>query len=91
MVEVDIWVDGLAVDAGLAMQGQQEYIDSWNDMVDGAMQMTESFQTILNSGGHSDTAVLLQVLNDLDKDKSMLSISYGTVLYDMVNDVNVFG
>lgn len=85
IITINLFEDGLSTAAVLAAAGSNEYCDSWNQLVESQQKLSSTIYENVSSIGFSDVAVVLNILNDLDKDKVLLTTMNGIVLYDAVN------
>lgn len=82
---INIWDDGVALGSALAASGDKSAISAWETMVDGQKFLCNSVSEQVGNLGVQNYIVMVNVLNDLDKDKTILSIMNGAVVYDAVN------
>lgn len=85
-VTLSIWTDGLALGAAFAAQGNEEMLANWKELRDSMIQLCTSVQESIAEMGYSDTPVMVNVLNDQDKSKTLLSILNGVVIYDCTTE-----
>lgn len=85
-VTLSIWTDGLALGAAFAAQGNEEMLANWKELRDSMIQLCTSVQESIAEMGYSDTPVMVNVLNDQDKSKTLLSILNGVVIYDCATE-----
>lgn len=85
MIILNVWDDGVAIGATLAAGGNQEYIDTWNDLVENQKELCLSICEFVDTLGLDETMVMVSVLNDGNKENVLLSIAEGVVIYDCVN------
>lgn len=85
IISVGIWQDGISAGATLALAGNQECIDSWNQMVENEIELCSGMKELADNFGRSDITIMLNVLNDLNTENVLLSIVNGSVFYDAVN------
>lgn len=85
-ITINIWQDGITAGAILAAAGNQEALGSWNEMVENSRVYSESTSDFVDTMGLEDVFVVVNVLNDQNTEKVLLSILDGTVIYDSVND-----
>ena len=90
-ISIGIWANGTALDSVMAKSGNQDSINSWNDMVDSMLTMEEGIKSLFKSAEYDDYKITLNVLNDLNKNNVLLIISDGTVVYDTVNGIDIIG
>lgn len=83
-VTVNLWYDGVALGATMAADGDAEYQKQWDTLVNSMTQQTESLVDVFETAGLNDVVVLVNVLNDQNKDNTLLSVLNGIVIYDAV-------
>lgn len=85
LVTVDIWEDGMAQTAALALMENQKAVNSWNENQKYMLQIWDTFQNIIDANGCNDYLVQLNLRNDADTDRILMSVMY-YVTYDCVRD-----
>lgn len=85
LVTVNVWQDGIAAGAVFAGAGDETNLAAWQTMRDGIITFQTGLQSIFDESGHSEMQVAVNVLNDLSKDKTLLTAAFGTIIYDSVN------
>ena len=84
MITVNVWKDGIAAGAVYASVGEETNKEAWDFMVEGQSGLClQIFRTINDAGLPQN--VTLNVLNDVDKSKTLLTVLNGIVIYDAVN------
>lgn len=86
IVHINIWQDGLAFEATLAKEGYEENKEKWEDMKDNAEYMSESLTKLMKTTGIKDGHVAVNVLNDQNKDNTLLSYLDGECVYDAMDE-----
>ncbi len=82
-VTINVWFDGLAMEvAYLEMLGGDSNSENWVDAKDGTVSMAKSIEGLFEEAGRSDTHLVINVLNDMDTSKTLLTILDGTIVYD---------
>lgn len=76
---VNVWQDGLATTAFLAAAGDAEALEAWNSVADVTRSASESLQLLLEQSGYGDYMVVINVLNDENKDNVLLSAMWGMI------------
>ena len=86
MIFVNVWEDGLALQMGMATLNGEDYKDEWDNMVEN-MQATSvtCCRVVSEDIGLSNVSITFNLLNDTNKDLTLLSITNGIVFYDSVN------
>lgn len=83
---INTWRDGIATNTVLASQGNKTAKDNWEKLIDSQKTLCNVLLEQIKDTGKEDYIVVLNILNDLDKNKVLLSVLNGTVIYDSVND-----
>jgi|GEM_PF-4871846 len=91
VITINMWGNGVSADATLAMYGNQDCINSWNNMMDQMVSVEKSLLQTLADAGHNELMLILNVVNDANKDNILACVSAGTVIYDAVNNINLLG
>lgn len=85
MIIVNVWDDGIAFGSTLAAGGNEENKAAWDTLVKSQTDACNAMREFVDTVGLEDVTVMLNVLNDLDKDKTLLSIADGVVIYNAVS------
>lgn len=85
-VTINLWGENIAVGATLAAAGDVDAKTAWASVVEGQKSLCNSIMEQIKTTGIDNYYVAINVLNDLDKDKTLLSILNGVVIYDATND-----
>ncbi len=85
IITVNVWEDGIAMGAVLAAAGNEQYKTSWDELVENQKGLCKSMCDFVDTLGLDDVMVMVNVLNDGNKDNVLLSIAEGIVIYDSVN------
>lgn len=86
MISVSVWGDNIALGTTYAKLGNQTALDSWNTLVDSTVTMNKSLVDLAEAGGRDDLIVLVNILNDQDTTKTLLTVANGVVFYNCVSD-----
>ena len=86
IITINVWDDGIALGALLAANGNEEFKSSWKDMAENQKHFCETICDFVDTLGLDDVVVIVNVLNDGNKDNVLLSVMEGVVIYDSVND-----
>lgn len=85
-ITANVWVDGLALEMGINEINENEsYKESWDVMVGNITELSISSQDLVESIGVQNVPVIINVLNDLNKNLTLLTVTNGVVIYDWVN------
>lgn len=90
-ITANVWADGVALCATLAMGGDEEQLDTWDTLAENMCTTTAEVQELLETNGHGDTLFVMQVLNDLNTENTLLVSASGMVFYDAVNEIDLLG
>lgn len=85
VIIINVWDDGIAAGAILAADGDEECVSAWNDLVENQKEFCLSVCDFVDTLGLDGTTVMINVLNDENKENTLLSIADGVVVYDYVN------
>lgn len=85
MIIVKTWKDGVAFGVMLAQSGDQEFQNSWHTIVESLCSLAEVMHKELENFNLTNKHISIHLLNDLDKEKVLLSVLDGEVFYDAVN------
>ena len=81
---INVWAEGTADAAVYAKLGNEEVLNSWTKFVDATCSTSTTLkETALTNGLNIDVQV--NVLNDKNLNKVLLTVLNGEVLYDVVN------
>ena len=81
---INVWAEGTAEAAAYAKLGNEEVLNSWTKFVDATCSTSTTLkETALTNGLNIDVQV--NVLNDRNLNKVLLTVLNGEVLYDVVN------
>ena len=81
---INVWAEGTAEAAVYAKLGNEEVLNSWTQFVDATCSTSTTLkETALTNGLNIDVQV--NVLNDRNLDKVLITVLNGEVLYDVVN------
>ncbi len=84
-VTLSLWKDNLAMGSALAATGDESAKEAWGNMVESHKTLCNSIVTQTKDIGLENYYVTVNVLNDMDKSKTLLTILNGVVVYDAVN------
>ena len=82
---INLWSDGIALGSALAANGNKEAIEAWGSVIEGHKYLCNSVVEQIESNGIENYVVMINILNDLDTSKTILTILNGEVIYDVVN------
>ncbi|MBO4863561.1 MAG: DUF4190 domain-containing protein [Eubacterium sp.] len=84
-VTISVWMDGVAAGALLAQQGNEEYIEDWNKAKANMQKLAASFYDSFEQLGVKDVHCYFHVLNDQNKENTLLMYVDGVEAYDAVD------
>ena len=83
---INVWDEGLSLNMGLSTLNGEEYKEEWDNMVESMKEMCSMAYSAVNEDmGLGNVPVTLNLLNDINKNLTLLSITNGVVFYDWVN------
>lgn len=83
---VNLWNDGLAMNATLAKAGNEDALEVWEELRETATDLSVSLYNLMEANGHGNETAMVNILNDIDKEKVLLSAYMGFVSYDYVTE-----
>ena len=86
IITINVWQEGVAVGAALAIAGDEDCLDAWNVLLENQVYCCETILELVQTLGLKDTAVVLNVLNDDNLENVLLSTVNGIVYYNIVED-----
>jgi len=82
-ITLKVWFDGLAAELALIQaSGGDSNNGDWVTAKNGTISMANSIDGVLKAANRSDVHFAINVLNDMDTSKTLLSILDGTIIYD---------
>jgi len=84
-VVVSIWADGIANEYLLAYGGDIYYVASWKKMIENLIYLANSMNGYIEAAGFDEMHFVLNVLNDINKENSLLCIFDGVVVYNALD------
>lgn len=82
---VNVWTEGLSEGIFYAKLGNEELLNTWNiTIVDAICSLSTTIKEAASTNG-LNIDVQINVLNDTNLDKVLLTVLNGEVLYDVVN------
>lgn len=82
---INLWADNVAMGAILAASGDENSKKAWITLVDSQKSLCNNIVEQIEDTGAENYYVMINVLNDVDKSKTLLSVLNGVVIYDAVN------
>ena len=81
---INVWAEGTAEAAVYAKLGNEEVLNSWTKLVDATCSTSTTLkETALTNGLNID--VQINILNDTNLDRVLLTVFNGEVSYDVLN------
>lgn len=81
---ISVWQDNIAAGATLAKAGQSDMLEAWGSLKANTTDLCASVCELVDNFGIDDASVMVNVLNDTNKENILLSIIDGVVVYDSV-------
>ena len=79
----DIWSDGLGDAVAAIREAGGSFADeSWMMAKDAVVLMSRSFRGLMDEAGLEESVLTVNVLNDLNREKALLSVRDSTIVYD---------
>ena len=85
-ITLNVWSDNIAVGTVYAKAGNEDALAAWNKVVNGHVSLCNSLTELCSSCGRDDVTVMVNVLNDQDLSKTLLTVVNGITIYNAVND-----
>lgn len=82
------WADGLTSDALAAQTGDEELLDAWNTIVNNCVASCADIQNTYQDNGY-DIIVSWEILNDMNMENTLASLTAYGVFYDFVNGIDL--
>lgn len=86
LITVNIWQDGLAQVAYNATLGDRASAESWDSVKETIQKSSDGLQAMLDQNGYGNYMVQLNLLNDKDTSRILITAVWGTVTYDCVSE-----
>ncbi len=83
--EINVWRDNIASSAASAVTGDETAKEAWDLMADSQKILCNTICEQVKAIGQEEYYVTLNVLNDQDTSRNLLTILNGLVIYDAVN------
>lgn len=82
-ITADIWSDGLGDAVAAIREAGGSFADeSWMMAKDAVVLMSRSFRGLMDEAGLEESVLTVNVLNDLNREKALLSVRDSTIVYD---------
>lgn len=86
LIQIDVWKVGIVAGVDAAANGDEECLQSWNTLVEEYRNTSSTLYDFVKQAGYSDVSLSLNLVNELDHDKSLLATLNGVVIYDCLSD-----
>lgn len=84
-ITANIWSDGVAEAVTATQLAGGDFTDeNWMLAKNATVVMAQSLRELMDDAGLSDSALIVNVLNDLNQEKALLSILNTTIIYDVL-------
>lgn len=82
-ITVSVWKEGVAAAVVLVQTagGDTNHPD-WVTVKESFMSLYNSLSELLSAGGYNDYSIILNALNDQNRENTLLTIAYGIIIYD---------
>ena len=80
------WGDYVTAGVIFAQEGETANIDAWNDMVNTFVTTNIQIKEAVEKLGDTESSVSLTVQNEINKDRTLLLIIDGEVIYNVMED-----
>lgn len=87
VITVNIKQNGIAAAYTLVAAGDADSKASWDELVQNQVAMCNQLKDSAHDLGRDDIVFIVQVLNDLSPDKTLVSVVDGVVYYNAADDV----
>lgn len=87
IITVNIKQNGIAAAYTLVAAGDADSKASWDELVQNQVAMCNQLKDSAHDMGRDDIVFIVQVLNDLSPDKTLVSVVDGVVYYNAADDV----
>lgn len=85
-ISVNVWLNGLCMEMTIAQEsGNDSYQETWGSIRANFVSLSESIGELVDTVGHTDVHVTVNILNDLNRDKVLLSVFDGIVIFDVMD------
>lgn len=82
---VNIWGDGVAETATLANLGDSDAKKTWDKLVTSTTNTQIALQNMMDISGYDDYMVVMQIVNNLNRENVLLTVFLGIVTYNCVS------
>ena len=79
-----VWMDGLAIEVGMAIDGNEQLRDEWSSVVESIKYTAIAMKSLAETTGSPEINVIFNLLNDIDRDYAFIVIMNGIVVYDVL-------
>lgn len=86
-----IWGDDVTAGAIAAQNGNADVVESWNTMTENIVTLAKSVQQSVDDNCDEAYSTVIYLINDQNHDNVLFAVSGSTVLYDVVNGINLLG
>lgn|GEM_PF-6073010 len=83
---INLWPKGVGDEAFAAANGDDNSLKSWNKRASKAKKLSTDMRTKLKDAEYPGMSVVVNILNDLNKENALLTVTDGTVTYNWVDD-----
>ena len=83
-IVVNLWNDGVATGIYMIQQGQLD-IEEWTNIKTSLKKLSNSMKKTMSAAGQKDAHLIINVLNDENTDKTLLTLYDSTVTFDVLS------
>jgi hypothetical protein len=83
---ISLWADGMTAKAKKAYSGNEEALKSWQKIKDNVNKYVHSIHVNLSLQEVEDITVTIKLLNDENRERSLLVYKNESLIYDIMND-----
>lgn len=87
IITINVWEYGIATAVDKAANGDMSCQETWAILVESFENSCSSTYRLMQDMGISDVAVSLNLLNDINKENTLLSTINGIVIYNCLSDI----
>ncbi|RKJ38496.1 zinc ribbon domain-containing protein [Acutalibacter sp. 1XD8-33] len=85
MIVISVWMDGVALNLSAIQEaGGDTNHPNWVEVKTALSSMYSSFTNLLETGGYPAYPVVINAINDLNHENTLLTIANGEIVYDVL-------
>lgn len=86
IITINVWNDGIVQELAMAQQGEQKYIDDWNNLSEILRHTSETVYSSRNTFDLPDYHISLNLINNVNKENTLLTTLDNVIVYRALND-----